>query len=253
MVDLFDPLAADRGGRGTEGRIEEYPLGTVAATGAQLGARTDLAAVATGAAAGITATLAAAAGARTYLAGFDVDGLGATAGSVIVVTVTGLLGGTRSYELTIPAGAGVALANPLRVQLPTPIPASADNTAIVVNVPSFGAGNTSELVDVHGYQLTTSGSVPTAGGVQAIGYGADLHGWVIAESTGAAPARCRIHDGRDATGPVMAPVSVAAGGTSPVWFGDTGMAAEIGLYLEVVSGSVEATLYIKAPGTRRRP
>lgn len=105
----------------------------------------------TGAAAAITATLAAVAGKRTFIAGFAVDGLGATAASVIEITVTGVLGGTMRYKLTIPAGATVALADPIRVEFARPIPASADNTAIVVNVPSFGAGNTSAIASAHGF------------------------------------------------------------------------------------------------------
>ena len=104
----------------------------------------------TGAAAAITATLAAVAGKRTFLSGFAVDGLGATAGSVIEVTVTGVLGGTLRYKMTIPAGVGVATTR-LFAEFGRPIPASADNTAIVVNVPSFGAGNTSAIVSAHGF------------------------------------------------------------------------------------------------------
>lgn len=109
---------------------------------------------ATGAATAIAATLAAAAGATTYITGFEVTGTGATAGSTIVVTVTGILGGTLSYELAIPAGVGTPI-NPLIVEFPSPIPASALNTAIVVNVPSFGAGNTNAAVTAHGFQQTT--------------------------------------------------------------------------------------------------
>lgn len=104
----------------------------------------------TGAAAAITATLAAVAGKRTFIAGFTVDGLGATAASVIEVTVTGVLGGTLRRKLSVPAGVGVAIA-PVVVEFERPIPASADNTAIVVNVPSFGAGNTSSVASVHGF------------------------------------------------------------------------------------------------------
>lgn len=104
----------------------------------------------TGAAAAIAATLAAVAGKRTFIAGFTVDGLGATAASVIEVTVTGVLGGTLRRKMSIPAGAAVAV-TPLVVEFDRPLPGSADNTAIVVNVPSFGAGNTSAVVSAHGF------------------------------------------------------------------------------------------------------
>ena len=97
-------------------------------------------------------TLAAAAGKTTYISGFFVDGLGATGASVIEVSITGLLGGTQFYEVSVPAGAGAVLVNPIRVEFARPIPASAPNTAIVVNVPSYGAGNTKASAGAHGFQ-----------------------------------------------------------------------------------------------------
>lgn len=99
-------------------------------------------------------TLQASPGRRTYISGFTVDGLGATGASVINVTITGLLGGTLTYTVSVPAGAGVALgAAALRIEFARPIPASADNTAIVVNVPSYGAGNTQANASAHGFAL----------------------------------------------------------------------------------------------------
>jgi len=104
----------------------------------------------TGAAGAITATIAAVANKVGYLSGFQVTGAGATAASVITVTVTGLAGGTMSYNMAIPAGAAVGVPA-LIVNFPTPVPASAPNTAIVVNVPSFGAGNTNAAVAAQGF------------------------------------------------------------------------------------------------------
>ena len=95
-------------------------------------------------------TLAAAATLRTYITGFTVTGGGATAASVIAVTVTGLAT-TLTFHVPIPAGATVGVV-PLVVQFARPIPASADNTAIVVNVPSFGAGNTQASATATGFQ-----------------------------------------------------------------------------------------------------
>lgn len=103
---------------------------------------------ATGAAAAISATLAAAAGARTSISGFVVTGGGATAGSVVVVTVTGPAV-TLSFDVAVPAGVLLGIAA-LVVTFLIPIPASADNTAIVVAVPSLGAGNTSAAVTAWG-------------------------------------------------------------------------------------------------------
>ena len=96
------------------------------------------------------ATLTGAATTTVYLAGFEVTGAGATAASVVTVTVAGLLGGTRSYTYTFPAGATVAC-QPLIVTFDPPLPASAVNTAIVVTCPAGGAGNTNNTVVAHGF------------------------------------------------------------------------------------------------------
>ena len=104
------------------------------------------------AAATATATLSAAAGLTTYITGFSITGAGATAAGVIVATVTGCLGGTMSYIIAVPAGAAVGI-TPLILDFPVPIPASAVNTAIVVSVPSFGAGNTNACVNARGFQF----------------------------------------------------------------------------------------------------
>jgi hypothetical protein len=95
-------------------------------------------------------TLAGAASLRTYIAGFTVTGGGATAASVIQVTVTGLTN-PLSFNIAIPAGAAVGVF-PLQLEFDPPLPASADNTAIVVNVPSFGAGNTNASASAWGFQ-----------------------------------------------------------------------------------------------------
>lgn len=125
-----------------------------------LGAQTpvDVDASATGAAAAIVATLpaSAVAVATTFITGFEVTGTGATAGSVIIVTVTGILGGTKSYALAIPAGVGNSI-TPLIVEFSRPIPASGLNQPIAVNVPSFGAGNTNAAVTAHGFQVGIAG------------------------------------------------------------------------------------------------
>jgi hypothetical protein len=98
------------------------------------------------------ATLAAVASKTAYLTGFEVTGAGATAGLPVLVTVTGLLGGTLTYIYT--AIAGVLLANqPLIVEFNPPLPASAQNTNIVVSCPSLGAGNTNNTVNAHGFNL----------------------------------------------------------------------------------------------------
>lgn len=98
------------------------------------------------------ATLLSVANRLTYLAGFEVSGSGATAGLPVLVTVTGLLGGTATYIYT--AEAGVLVGNkPLVVPFDPPLPASAVNVNIVVSCPALGAGNTNNSVNAHGFNL----------------------------------------------------------------------------------------------------
>lgn len=112
------------------------------------------------AAATATATLPAAAGKTTYIEGFDLTGGGATSATVITGTVTGLLAaiGTLSFDAAILAGAAVPAfgttgsGSLYSVRFPTPLPASALNTAIVVSFPTFGSGNLHACVSAYGFQ-----------------------------------------------------------------------------------------------------
>jgi hypothetical protein len=115
-----------------------------------LGEDVELAVSSANAAAANNQTLAAAAGKRTHIAGFSITGAGATAASVIAITITGLAT-TLNYRIAVPVGATVGI-TPLIVSFGRPIQASADNTAIVVNVPSFGAGNIDAAVTASGFQ-----------------------------------------------------------------------------------------------------
>lgn len=128
------------------GRVGGSPIPVASTT-----AGTDVTISSAAAAAANNVTLPGVAGRTTYLSGFEITGAGATAASVIAVTVTGTVSGTLNYALAVPAGAAVGV-TPLLVEFARPIPASAPNTAIVVNVPSFGAGNTNAAVTAHGYQ-----------------------------------------------------------------------------------------------------
>lgn len=109
-----------------------------------------LTAGATAAAAAQTATLGAATGMRTYIDQIKVTGLGATAGVAVDMLITGLVGGTKTVQVGVPAGATV----PVNFELtfPFPVPASADATAITVELPSFGTGNTDAGLFVLGHR-----------------------------------------------------------------------------------------------------
>lgn len=102
-------------------------------------------------AAGVAAaTIPAVPGKLNYITGFSITGTGATLASPVVVTVTGMSGGTITF--TAAATAGVLLGNtPFNYEFPAPVPASAINTAIVVSCASLGAGSTNNVTNVFGY------------------------------------------------------------------------------------------------------
>lgn len=98
------------------------------------------------------ATLSSESGKTAYISGFSVVGAGATVGLPVLVTVTGLLGGTLTYVYS--AAVGVLLPNtPLHVAFASPLPASALNTNIVVTCPALGAGSTHNAVVATGYKV----------------------------------------------------------------------------------------------------
>lgn len=96
------------------------------------------------------ATLPAVADKTNYITGFEVTGLGATAGVGVNVVVSGLIGDDLTYVYAAAAGALVEN-TPLMVKFPQPIPAADVNTAITVTCPALGTGNTKNVVNVHGF------------------------------------------------------------------------------------------------------
>jgi hypothetical protein len=123
----------DSGGNG--------PPGSVQTTGVFSGADTTTAG----------ASLAATANKTNYLCGVNISGLGATAATTVVFTITGLIGGnTLSYSYVFVAG--VALPNtPVPLFFTPCIAASAVNSAITVTVPG-AAGNTATQINVNGFR-----------------------------------------------------------------------------------------------------
>lgn len=95
-------------------------------------------------------TMPAVVGKTNYLAGFQLSGGGATAATVVQLTITGLLGGTLTYNVPVPAGATLGL-QPIVYQFYPPLPASGPNTPIVVSCPSLGAGNLHSSLNVQGF------------------------------------------------------------------------------------------------------
>lgn len=72
-----------------------------------------------------------------------------------------------------------------------------------------------------------------------------LIGWSAAESTGSAAAKFRLHDGSSSSDPALtATINLAAGASSEPWFGDQTIEVTSGkIYVDVISGSVEAVIY----------
>lgn len=120
------------------------------------GVATVLTAGTTVAAAAQTASLAAGgAGTKNFLSQIVVTGLGATAGSAVDMLVAGIEGGTKTIQVGVPAGATTPI-TPINLRFEPPIPASADDTAITVTLPSFGTGNTDACLFVTGFRVLTS-------------------------------------------------------------------------------------------------
>jgi FAD/FMN-containing dehydrogenase len=105
---------------------------------------------ATAAAGVITLTIPATAAAYSYVTALTITGLGATAGSGVTATLSGLAAGNMSFVVAVPAGVLVG-ATPLVVPFPEPLQSTSQNVAIVLTVPSFGAGNTLAAATLHGY------------------------------------------------------------------------------------------------------
>lgn len=96
------------------------------------------------------ATMPAVASKTNYVTGFSITAGGATAAALVDATLTGVVGGPLHYTFAAPAGATTG-ALPLIVELETPIPGSAVNTAVTLSLPALGAGNTNAAVNIHGY------------------------------------------------------------------------------------------------------
>ena len=105
---------------------------------------------ATAAAGVMTLTIPAVAGYWGYVTGFTITGLGATAASGVTATLSGVGAVAFSFVVAVPAGATVGV-TPLTVLFTDALQSTAPNTAIVLTVPSFGAGNTSAAATLTGY------------------------------------------------------------------------------------------------------
>jgi hypothetical protein len=82
-----------------------------------------------------------------YLTGLEITGQGATSGSGIVCTITGLESMTLTYDFAVLIGA--TLNNSLILNWPGGL-AGNPGTAVVASCPSFGGGNLHSAITIHG-------------------------------------------------------------------------------------------------------
>lgn len=95
----------------------------------------------------ITATLTGVAGKFSYLCGFTLSSGGTTTQLTVSATVTGLIGGTRTWAYVYPSsGQGL-----LGIAFPGCISSSAVNTSITITLPAGGAGTTVNSIVGWGY------------------------------------------------------------------------------------------------------
>lgn len=159
MADKITASPSDQGalrrfrdmGDGTWAEVFSLSPGAAGAAAFPAGA-VPVASQAAGANSSAAATLAAAVGKRTYVTGIQVTAGGATANILAGAVLSGVLGGSIGYVVSVPAGVGLDT-RPIIVSFSPPLPASADNTAIVLTLGALGAGNTSSSVAIQGFQL----------------------------------------------------------------------------------------------------
>lgn len=102
----------------------------------------------TGTTAAVSATLAGVSGKTTYICGFTITSGGTTAALAQNATVAGTISGTMNFTyVDVSSGQGL-----LGIAFPICLPASGQNTSIVVTAPAGGTG-TVAAVSTWGYQF----------------------------------------------------------------------------------------------------
>ena len=84
-------------------------------------------------------------------------------------------------------------------------------------------------------------AIPGAGGLLMPGAG--LYGGYAVRETAGAVAVLRIRDGFDASAALVDTVALPANGSAQAWLFPSGVQLRYGLFVEIVSGTVEGTVY----------
>lgn len=74
-----------------------------------------------------------------------------------------------------------------------------------------------------------------------------LMGWSFAETTGAAAATFDVYDGLDATGILIAAITLPVGGSIQNYLGPWGIMLRTGLFLDMLTGSVKGSVWLGKP------
>lgn len=68
--------------------------------------------------------------------------------------------------------------------------------------------------------------------------------WSFRETTTTAVARLRLRDGSDANGDTIVPISLSADQSTRDWLGPQGIPCKAGVYLEMITGTVEGSIVV---------
>jgi hypothetical protein len=142
-----DALALKTQGPDTAGNpLPVYP----ATPGASGSTQTWKASANSTAATAITVSLTAEAGRTNFVTQVVLSTGGATAGIILDVTITGVIGGTLHIVYAVPTGALLA-ATPLVVNFNPPLQSTAVNQIVTLTMPTAGAGNTQQTAAIYGF------------------------------------------------------------------------------------------------------
>lgn len=79
---------------------------------------------------------------------------------------------------------------------------------------------------------------------QIAGALAIYRGFTVEETTGGAPAVVRIYDGTSNAGLLIESIALAAGESASDWLADGGLRCATGIYVDVVSGTVNGSVRV---------
>lgn len=83
----------------------------------------------------------------------------------------------------------------------------------------------------------------TAANIALVGRELRLYGWSFLETTGAGPATVQLLDGAGIGGTDVVDISLSAGQSTRDWLGAPGIRLQTGLFLRVVTGSVQGSIW----------